>query len=60
MAAERERVTVTATSFLETGFEEGEWGRSREEMLAGNEAKGDAGVEEEDDDEEEEGDGEEG
>lgn len=39
MAAVRERETVTATSFLE-GLEEGEWGRMREEMFAGKEAKG--------------------
>lgn len=45
IAAESEIATVTATSFLETGLEEGEWGRMRDEMLAGKEANGeDVGV----------------
>lgn len=42
-AAERESTTVTATSFLETDLEEGEWGTMRDEMLAGKEANGEAG-----------------
>ena len=41
-AERRERETATATSFREMGLEE-VWGRTREEMLAGNVAREVAG-----------------